>query len=92
MIIERKSRLNLKAFHNNKTGAIGETKFMIGETFEELPGLFNNFRRYVFNSKELTFSKIFTKLNGNMISGPKTDHRIAFVQDIIGSDKRGTRF
>ena len=87
MMVEGKGRLNMKAFHDDKTGTIGKTEIMIGKIFKKVPGLLNNIRGNRFNSKELTSSQRFTKLNGNMRPGSKTDQGIAFVQNIIGGNK-----
>ena len=87
MVIKGESGLNMQPLHQDKTGTIGKTEFVIGKLFKKKPGLFSDLRGDVFDTNEPARPQGLSELNGDVEPGPKTHQGITFIQDIIRGDE-----
>jgi hypothetical protein len=85
--IKGKGCFYFQVLHQNKTGAIRETEFMIRGSSKEVPGFLYQLRGEILNSQQVAPSNSLSKLNGDMASGPKANYRITFIQNIIGGNQ-----
>ena len=85
--VKSKSSRDRQSFHEGEGGAVCETKIVIAIGFKQPPGFFYNFRGNINDSKKLAVPDCLPKLNGNRVSGPKPNDRIALIQNIIAGNQ-----